>query len=292
MNYKTIILLLALFFIILLIYREVYNLNTKLRIQEENQRKEHEELVNNVNKCLTQIKSANYDNINQLKTITMINQQLATKQKKNTMNGFTETTGEKLSKYSDSEDDQPNEYYMSSLTNKEDISKQSESQSPNRENQDNVIVIPERETENNTENIPGEEFQEPISIHIPGPMLLSPFFTMTNVLTSDLADMLFNNQINENYTASPAKIEEIIEEERKEEIVEKEVTEVKELKAKPNKLKTLKDISTYNITELRNMCKKYGLQSHIKENNKTRLYKKDELYQNIKHFLETTENIL
>ena len=296
MNYKTIILLLALFFVILLIYREVYNLNLRIKQNEEQQRKEHNDMIYNVNRCLTQIKSFSLDNMNQLKTIAMINQQLATKR---TVNGFTETTGDKMSKYSDSgsdnEHNQNPHFYMSSQGG--DISRDS--------------PIPEQEQlSENIEVVQPSKSNPDEIIRKPEALLLNPFITMTNMtnmtnmLSFDIADILFNhNDLEKDSSSSQSepRIQEVFDEQPQEDIKQnineiKDTNEIKEIKdtkeikedIKPKKVIKIKDIAEYNLAELRNLSKKYNLPIHIKQDNRTRLFKKDELYQHLKEFLSSS----
>lgn len=344
MNYKTIILLLALFFIILLIYREIYNLNIRLQKNEEQQKKEHDYFLNNVNKCLNDFTQITMDNFNQFKTIATLNQQLANKK---TMNGFTETTGEKLSIYSDSEPEQ--ELYMSSdAQTAGSILEQAIDIDDDREKAPRVPPKMEKTKEyQNIKNVkdihghhnqffnpfimvPAQESQD-ICAEICGnvPFMLNPFIAMTNTLSHDIADIFFVNDMESNDAKSSAKIEEIFDNDQKkipnnkiqeikqdqeinktqeiQEIQEikqdqeinktQEIQEIQEIKQNPNVLKSevrikpkklLKDIDEYNITELRSMSKKYSLPINIKQNNKMRFYKKDELYQNIKQYLSSS----
>lgn len=315
MNYKTIILLLALFFVILLIYREVYNLNLRIKQNEEQQRKEHTDMVYNVNRCLTQIKSFSLDNMNQLKTIAMINQQLATKR---TVNGFTETTGEKMSKYSESEsesepDNKHPHFYMSSQGG--DISR--DSSIPEQVLEDpNVVQYETRHNVTQPEIIQPFKYNPDEIIRKPEALLLNPFITMTNManmtnmLSFDIADILFNHtdlEKDSSSSQSEPRIQEVFDEQSQEDIkpnIEeikdteeiketkeiKDTKEIKEIKEdiKPKKTIKIKDITEYNLAELRNLSKKYNLPIHIKQDNRTRLFRKDELYQHLKEFLSSS----
>jgi hypothetical protein len=87
MDYKVLILLLALLFLVLLLFKEVINIrenmlgsldNLTYEIREENNRL-GVNLHNNITKCVSQIKDISADNLQQLRKITFLNHQPITK---------------------------------------------------------------------------------------------------------------------------------------------------------------------------------------------------------------------
>jgi len=95
MDYKIIILLLALLFLIILIYREVTTLKTDVvhnvsGLAHEMRTYQHNmvgQFQSNINKCVSQIKNISSDNLQQLRKITLLNNQPVTR----IANHFTET---------------------------------------------------------------------------------------------------------------------------------------------------------------------------------------------------------
>ena len=87
MDYKMLIILLALLFLVILIYREITTLKSDVMGHIEELTAEVKEnsdfmvtkLQNNMNKCVGDIKGISSDNINQLRKITEINNQPITR---------------------------------------------------------------------------------------------------------------------------------------------------------------------------------------------------------------------
>ena len=97
MDYKTLIILLALLFLIILTYREVSSLkeqlSTNMNIMAIDMKQNNDNIIarvnNNMLKCVSQIKDISGDNLQQLRKITTLNQQSITKK---IANHFTEET--------------------------------------------------------------------------------------------------------------------------------------------------------------------------------------------------------
>ncbi|QKF94008.1 hypothetical protein QKU48_gp0550 [Fadolivirus algeromassiliense] len=100
MDYKVIIILLALLFLIILVYREVSNLKDQfnkntghMSLQfRQNTDKMLLKFQNNMNKYVSQIKTISSDNLQQLRKITILNHQPVTR----LSNHFTETDGSEI----------------------------------------------------------------------------------------------------------------------------------------------------------------------------------------------------
>ncbi len=168
MDYKLIVILLVLLFLIVLIYREITTLKDQVdknimtissNSKQTNDRYEST-LQHNMDKYLSQIKVISTDNLQQLKKITLLNHQPIIKKK--TSNHFTETNesdarSEKshMKHFSDVKcnnqkifDNQTNSYYYSDRvgeTKHSDYLSNNAEQSPKQKNCDNDIPIYEED---------------------------------------------------------------------------------------------------------------------------------------------------
>lgn len=121
MDYKMLIILLVLLFLLILVYRELSTIKDdltdnvkKMGIQFQNDREETvTKLQNNMIKCVSQIKGISSDNLNQLRKITMLNNQPISRN-----NHFTET---------DDSEVRTDIYFKANSNNKYLISEQSPS---------------------------------------------------------------------------------------------------------------------------------------------------------------------
>jgi hypothetical protein len=132
MDYKIIVLLLVVLFIIVLVYREITTLKdqvdktimtTTIASKQLNDRHEST-MQHNMDKYLSQIKTIGTDNLQQLKKITLLNHQPIIQKK--TSNHFTETDGSEMKSQTDAKEHKDkifegkpeSHYYMSEETKK------------------------------------------------------------------------------------------------------------------------------------------------------------------------------
>jgi hypothetical protein len=150
MNYKIIIILLVLLFLIILICKEMYYFKDQfyktIDLVNSNFKQENDKIVsqlqNNMIKCVTQIKSISNDNLQQLRKITMLNNQHV----KNIVNHFTDESIDYTDNaHTDKNVDKQNNdiYYMSddeqknnSVTCEGDVCKRNIMKNNKKENDD------------------------------------------------------------------------------------------------------------------------------------------------------------
>jgi len=355
MNYKLLILVIALIFLVILLYREVVilkdnllkNINDVQIELSQNTNSLAFKLNDNINKCVSHIKNINSENMQQLKKITLLNNQPITR--RNTCH-FTETDDSDGLKFSSSEENlgdihyfsdmrinsaenssnlfdtkysngnhcdnqnqinQYSNYYMSedsdNLVKKSDGSYNSDdSHSINNEN--NSLDIPiynqEESNQNDSNATSTDDLDENITEDSKQSNIIANNLNETEIEIIDMINndpyisnleevknYLINEPINEDNDTSNDGIIEMNEIDEMNEI--NEINEINETNEKhkidevvPENITKLSKESTYTLTDLKNLSKKYKLPITGIINGKRQTYKKKELYANIKKYLK------
>jgi hypothetical protein len=309
MDYKIIVLLLVLLFIIVLVYREITTIKDQVdktimtsTIASKQLNDRHElSMQQNMDKYLCQIKTIGTDNLQQLKKITLLNHQPIIQKK--TSNHFTETDGSETNK------NQESHYYMSEETKRTNNFYDAE-QSPK---DDNIPIYDEDTGGNDSKSVESsitclEEPQQTIQFN--DQQLMDTIQTQLNNSINKF-DNLFNNgqQIYIHYecgedvndsgdnnedvnveSVSSESINVIKNVETKNiESIEPTNDEPKNDESNETEIETeiidknLKDIDYYTLNELKSMAKSLMIPTTYRHQNKTKQYKKEELYNHIKN---------
>lgn len=284
MDYKIIVLLLVLLFIIVLVYREISTIKDQVdktimtsTIASKQLNDRHElTMQQSMDKYLSQIKTIGTDNLQQLKKITLLNHQPIIQKK--TSNHFTETDGSETNK------NQESHYYMSEETKRTNNLYDAE-QSPK---DDNIPIYDEDTNGNDSKSIESSItcLEEPVqTIQFNDQQLMD---TIQNQLNDSINkfDNLFNNgqeisiHYDEDVNNSSNNEDAIVESVSSESIniiknVEPIETEIIDT--------NLKQIDFYTLNELKSMAKTLMIPTTYRHQNKTKQYKKEELYNHIKN---------
>lgn len=284
MDYKIIVLLLVLLFIIVLVYREISTIKDQVdktimtsTIASKQLNDRHElTMQQSMDKYLSQIKTIGTDNLQQLKKITLLNHQPIIQKK--TSNHFTETDGSETNK------NQESHYYMSEETKRTNNLYDAE-QSPK---DDNIPIYDEDTNGNDSKSIESSItcLEEPVqTIQFNDQRLMD---TIQNQLNDSINkfDNLFNNgqeisiHYDEDVNNSSNNEDAIVESVSSESIniiknVEPIETEIIDA--------NLKQIDFYTLNELKSMAKTLMIPTTYRHQNKTKQYKKEELYNHIKN---------
>lgn len=284
MDYKIIVLLLVLLFIIVLVYREISTIKDQVdktimtsTIASKQLNDRHElTMQQSMDKYLSQIKTIGTDNLQQLKKITLLNHQPIIQKK--TSNHFTETDGSETNK------NQESHYYMSEETKRTNNLYDAE-QSPK---DDNIPIYDEDTNGNDSKSIESSItcLEEPVqTIQFNDQQLMD---TIQNQLNDSINkfDNLFNNgqeisihydeDVNNSSNNEDAIVESVTSESiniiKNVEPIETEIIDT-----------NLKQIDFYTLNELKSMAKTLMIPTTYRHQNKTKQYKKEELYNHIKN---------
>lgn len=304
MDYKIIVLLLVLLFIIVLVYREISTIKdqvdktimtTTIASKQLNDRHELS-MSQNMDKYLSQIKTIGTDNLQQLKKITLLNHQPIIQKK--TSNHFTETDGSETN----NNQNQESHYYMSEETKRTNNLYDAE-QSPR---DDNIPIYDEDTNGNDSKSVESsitciEEPKPQQTIQFNDQQLMDTIQTQLNNSINKF-DNLFNNgqQICIHYECiedvndsgdnnEDVNVESVSSESinviKNVEIKNDDLIETKndELIETENNDTNIKQIEFYTLNELKSMAKTLMIPTTYRHQNKTKQYKKEELYNHIKN---------
>lgn len=319
MDYKTILILLVVLFLIILVYREITSLRENINndiettfIVAKNENARQEALLqHNMDNYLNQIKTISTDNLHQLKKITLLNHQPIINKK--VSNHFTETDGTEshINYLSDTKNKShhKSQYYMSEETkNKQSdcdtnyaeqspsksskSTKSTKSSKSNKSNKNSIPIYEESGTISNDSSSTGLDYDEPqcdkdfCEIENYKQKVESNVvdnYDITNVVTivDDNVEIIEQNKDNIEINNENINIE-TIESNNDDMNIILNIGNNNNIVIEGEQLKELKSQNEYTLNELKALAKQYGIPTTYKHQNKTQQYKKDELYNNIK----------